>query len=178
MAFTSMKSGNTEGLVYKVLSKMKDGESITGYLTKIVQNRNYPEQNNLVLETEDGKTVIEFASSGDLRYLISDAIDPNNHRELYLNVLTRIVKTGHRVTKSKKLTTTGDILQDLEQVKEGKEPVSIKGIKAEKAGPASSKSGKAVSSTTAKPVARVEETDEELSARAAEIVKTLNAGKK
>jgi hypothetical protein len=95
MAFQSVRGGSG---AYKVFSKMADGESITGYLVDLVPNKNYPQNVNLVIQTEDGQNV-EIATAGDLRYYVQDALDASNAKQVYKYVLTKIIRNGSRITK-------------------------------------------------------------------------------
>lgn len=129
MAFKSMSGSSEGGRTFKTFAKMANGEAVTGYFIGLVEGR-YGQ--NMLLETEQGQ-LIELAIGGDLKYKIADAVDPNNSRDLLLNVLTQVVCLGKRKIKNGayagRETTTGDILQDIERVKPGQIATSIKGAK-------------------------------------------------
>lgn len=127
MSFKSINSSSEGGLkTFKSFAKMSQGESVVGYLVGLPEGKF---GTNITLETETGH-IIELAPAGDLKYYLTDVFNPGESKDLLLNVLTQVVCLGKRKIKTGsyagKETTAGDILQDVDRVKPGTQPSSVK----------------------------------------------------
>lgn len=103
---------------YVTSSKLATGESVTGFYTGLLSStRGY--KPSIVLQSETGERIV-VGPSGNLSYFDKDTAEG----KYVIGQLTKITKTGTRLTKAGKTANVFDVAQDSEKIL-GSAPFSV-----------------------------------------------------